>query len=85
MTRTPSDDPPGQGGRVVPSLRSEAYETFVVRLLVRSDGDILRGHVTHVASGQQLHFTEPERVPDLMRRQLASANMTRRTPRTHEY
>ena len=79
MTRTPSDDPSAHGGRVVPSLRTEAYETFVVRLLVRSDGDIVRGHVTHVASGQQLHFTEPERIPDLMRRQLATTSMTRRT------
>ena len=85
MTRSPSDESSAHGGGVIPSMRSETYETFVVRLLVRNDGDILRGHVTHVSSGQQLHFTEPERVPDLIRRQLATANAARRMPRTHEY
>ena len=74
MSRPPSDDLSTPGDSVVPSLREERYESFVVRVLVGRDGDITRGQVTHVASGKQLHFTNPERVPDLIRRQLALAS-----------
>jgi hypothetical protein len=74
MTRSPSGKASAGGDRVRPSMRGERYESFVVRVLVRATGEMGPGQVTHVASGQRLHFTEPEHLPDLIRRQLAIAN-----------
>lgn len=69
-------------GRSVPSMRGEDYEAFVVRLLVGYDGDVVHGQLTHVTSGQQLHFRAPEDLPSLIRRQLAIAHSPRLAPRT---
>ena len=56
------------GGDAGSKMTAERYESFVIRVLVGTDGGIERGQVTHVATGQRLHFTEPERLPDLIRR-----------------
>lgn len=70
MTSPETADP--RGSVSAPTMRAEGYESFVVRVLVRRhDGRILNGKLTHVASGQHLHFTAPERLPDLIRRLLA--------------
>jgi hypothetical protein len=61
-------------------MRGERYESFVVRVLVRVSGQTGPGQVTHVASGQRLHFAEPEQLPELIRRQLALANVTACAP-----
>jgi hypothetical protein len=82
MPRPPSGDLSAGGDRVDRALGSEHYESFVIRVLVDVDGYIARGQLTHVASGQRLQFTEPERVPDLIRR-LAVASAAHRGP-VHE-
>ena len=80
MTRSPSGKASAGGDRVRASMRGERYESFVVRVLVRDSGEMGPGQVTHVASGQRLHFTKPEQVPELIRRQLALADVTACVP-----
>lgn len=77
MTRPPAGKPSAQADDDGRKMAGERYESFVVRVLVGIDGDIARGQVTHVASGERLHFTQPEHVPDLIRR-MAIANAIRR-------
>ena len=81
MTHSPPDgDPSAPGGRAVPRMRGKEYESFVVRLLIGYDGEIVHGQVTHVASGQRRHFTDPEHLPNLIRRQLANSTSARFVP-----
>jgi hypothetical protein len=80
MTRSPSGKASAGGDRTHASMRGERYESFVVRVLVRESGETGPGQVTHVASGQRLHFTEPDQLPDLIRRQLALANVSACVP-----
>lgn len=77
MTRPPSGHPSAQADDIGRNMAGERYESFVVRVLVGIDGDIARGQVTHVASGERLHFTQTEHLPDLIRR-LAIASAARR-------
>jgi len=79
MTRSPSGNSSARGDPIGRDMGADHYESFVVRVLVDIDGDISRGQVTHVASGERLHFAQPEHVPDLIRR-LAIANAARRGP-----
>lgn len=77
MTRPLSGNPSACANRDGQKMAGERYESFVVRVLVYRDGDIARGPVTDVASGERVHFAQPELVPDLMRR-LAVASAARR-------
>jgi hypothetical protein len=79
MTRSASGNSSAQGDHIGRDMGTQHYESFVVRVLVGVDGDIGRGQITHVATGERLHFAEPEHVPDLIRR-LAIASAARRGP-----
>ena len=47
------------GAPIAPSLRAEAYESFVVRVLVRrATGAIVSGHVIHPGTGQRLNVKD---------------------------
>jgi hypothetical protein len=81
MAPSLSGNSSAQGDGVGHHMGADHYESFVVRVLVGIDGDIARGQVTHVGSGERLHFTKPEHVPDLMRR-LAISSAARRGPAT---
>jgi hypothetical protein len=79
MTRSASGNSSARGDHIGPDMGTEHYESFVVRVLVGIEGDIARGQITHVASGERLHFSQPEHIPDLIRR-LAVASAARRGP-----
>ncbi|MBV9171999.1 MAG: hypothetical protein JOZ81_18145 [Chloroflexi bacterium] len=76
MTGSPRGRPAagGDGDVGQPNMRELRYESFVVRMLIRSNGDVVSGQMTHVAQGRRLYFTAPEEVPHLIRRQLDTIN-----------
>lgn len=61
-------------------LDAESVTTlsFIVRLWLEEAADeagqpVWRGHVTHVATGQRHHFSDPERIAEIIRPYLAEA------------
>jgi len=75
MTGPPDDDRAPLRDPPVRSMSAEGYESFVVRVLVtRETGNIVRGHVTHLTSGQHLSFSQLDTVIGFIRRLAATAH-----------